>query len=669
MINEIRVMKMFKLSLGKEYFDDNAYKTLYEINLVCVHPNTPSIGQSNKSQGHLFLNAEKGDLFYVCRSNNSIEFIGMFKDDRPMYSSLKDKNDWTDREYIKLMDAVDSKDYDKTFKKWWTPKGVTTFHQIPEYELIDFENKILRSVFGISIEQLTSKQVEKQKKELKNIEYYANLQKHYTALLDDTEELFKEVNKLSSVELKKLEYTYLQRGDISDQPVVLLRYRLLENLIEGKEISNELIDRVKLEVDQNFEKNVFQSWGKPFRILYSFLYEKEKQDLVDFFYQLISNIQKEIQIEGKTKINLVHLDGAQNQGTNEIWFAIYNNTFKTQKFAKQLFFKVKNGFEYGLLDTQNRKLSDLKKADIFDYEDIIQTFSKHIKTILNDNSMEKAKIGEYIEILEHKKQIILQGPPGTGKTYSAKKIANQFIGENNKDKIKIVQFHPSYSYEDFVRGISAKNVDGKIAYQTENKVLAKFAQNALESKTPHVLIIDEINRANLPVVLGELIYALEYRGEAVETMYTLENGDNKITIPENLYIIGTMNTADRSVSHIDYAIKRRFAFVDVLPDEEPINNKNAKEIFKKVSDLFVKDKDGKKVNSEWLALDFNFKDVQLGHSYFILKDGTEEEQNSELSIRLKYEIMPILREYVKDGLLLESDNLNKKLEDIENFDL
>mgnify|MGYP000642439433 FL=1 len=170
-------------------------------------------------------------------------------------------------------------------------------------------------------------------------------------------------------------------------------------------------------------------------------------------------------------------------------------------------------------------------------------------------------------------------------------------------------------------------------------------------------------------MLGELIYALEYRGEAVETMYTLENGDNKITIPENLYIIGTMNTADRSVSHIDYAIKRRFAFVDVLPDEEPINNKNAKEIFKKVSDLFVKDKDGKKVNSEWLALDFNFKDVQLGHSYFILKDGTEEEQNSELSIRLKYEIMPILREYVKDGLLLESDNLNKKLEDIENFDL
>lgn len=663
-------MNIYKLSLGKEYFANNAYSNLYDNNLVCVHPGTPAIAQSRVSQGDAFLNAERGDLFYVCRSNDSIEFIGMFMDERPMFSLLEGKSDWTDREYIKLIDAVNNTNYDRDYKKWWTPKGVTTFHQIPEHELVDFEERILRPIFDISNQELNLSMEEALNNTVKNIEYYAKLQEHYTVLLGDKSKLFKEVNELNNIELKKLEYSYLRRGDISNQPVVLLRYKLLQSLIEGKEITNKLINQVKKEVDQNFEKNVFQAWSKPFRILYTFLYEKEKQGLVDFFCQLIWSIQEELKIEDKTKINLVHLDGAQNQGKDEIWFAIYNKTFKTQKFAKQLFFKVNDGFEYGLLDIQNRSLSDLKKSDTFDIEDIVQTFSKHIKTILNDNSMEKAKIGEYIEILEHKKQIILQGPPGTGKTYNAKKIAKQFIGDNKPEQIKIVQFHPSYSYEDFVRGITVKNNNGKLEYKTENKILAQFAKNALESNLPHVLIIDEINRANLPVVLGELIYALEYRGQAVETMYSVESDNgNKITIPENLYIIGTMNTADRSVGHIDYAIKRRFAFVDVLPTEAAILNKKAKELFKLVSQIFVNKVEGEKENSEYLAPDFNCKDVQLGHSYFLLREGTEEEQLTELSMRLQYEIMPILNEYVKDGLLLESDGLYIKLGEIEKFGL
>ena len=183
-------------------------------------------------------------------------------------------------------------------------------------------------------------------------------------------------------------------------------------------------------------------------------------------------------------------------------------------------------------------------------------------------------------------------------------LKGKLILENDevvtKGDKKIIQFHPSYTYEDFVRGITINtNESGRLEYEPENKSLAKFAEDALNNKTAnYVLIIDEINRANLPSVLGELIYALEYRGDAVESMYAIEE-DNKITIPPNLYIIGTMNTADRSVGHIDYAIRRRFAFVDVLPDEGVIANAKAKKLFEEVSKLFVESVDGKKKNSKY----------------------------------------------------------------------
>ena len=205
----------------------------------------------------------------------------------------------------------------------------------------------------------------------------------------------------------------------------------------------------------------------------------------------------------------------------------------------------------------------------------------------------------------------------------------------------IVQFHPAYTYEDFVRGIVAKtNEDGNISYQVENKILADFAQKATQNPNGnYVLVIDEINRANLPAVLGELIYSLEYRGDdSIKSMYKYED-ERSIKLPHNLYIIGTMNTADRSVGHIDYAIRRRFAFVDVLPNANVIKNDKAKALFNKIAELFSSEQ-------LYLSPDFNKNDVQIGHSYFIVKD------DSELSTKWQYEIKPILNEYIKDGILL-----------------
>jgi 5-methylcytosine-specific restriction protein B len=361
-------------------------------------------------------------------------------------------------------------------------------------------------------------------------------------------------------------------------------------------------------------------------------------------------------------------------------------------------------------------------------------------------------------------------------TYSA--AVAKYIFENYKtSSCKLIQFHPSYTYEDFVRGIVTEpNENGEgVLYKTENKILADLAEkanenyllsqddntdaledkwidetfeqfraeiegeveqerlilsgeisifkvendcfrygidwlhpsrinyidfkkiikaalnkkiNISENQIPkdlsahahyrftyylsllrkffekhthkiindkvilknYVLIIDEINRANLPSVLGELIYALEYRDEPVESMYEYE-GKREIILPPNLYIIGTMNTADRSVGHIDYAIKRRFAFVDVLPTDQAIDdvvtdadlNAKAKILYHKVAELFNEDAD----KTVYLQSDFKAKDVQLGHSYFLV------EKEKQLELKLEFEIKPLLNEYVKDGILSE----------------
>ena len=175
-------------------------------------------------------------------------------------------------------------------------------------------------------------------------------------------------------------------------------------------------------------------------------------------------------------------------------------------------------------------------------------------------------------------------------------------------------------------------------YLKENNIVFTANEEIKEHLKNYIFVIDEINRANLPSVLGELIYALEYRGSEVSSMYEV-NGKKNIVIPENLLIIGTMNTADRSVGHIDYAIRRRFAFVDILPNPSVILYPNARALFDEISALFN--------SKDTLASDFKEEQVKLGHSYFMVKDETE------LQLKAKYEIVPILEEYLKDGILLE----------------
>ncbi|TDS59623.1 AAA family ATPase [Myroides indicus] len=434
--------------------------------------------------------------------------------------------------------------------------------------------------------------------------------------------------------------------------------------------------------------------------------------------------------------------------------------------TKNLFIKTVAGdAKYKIIDISSSHVQSQKNSGTID-----KTSFKSIEKAYNDNIWEESS----------------SNSPDRRARAFAKYIYDNYeqtFPNDNSDQIKLIQFHPSYTYEDFVRGIVSKpNEDGDgIVYEAENKLLADFAKKALDNyiesnKTDvivreensvfyafiesikdelaqnenhkyditeavylfsadetrfkykgdnwvahskglnmkfselkkiidlgaterqdikkmtdveeltrqhatyfikivekyydfkktfkesvpthakielknYVLIIDEINRANLSSVLGELIYALEYRGEAVESMYAVGN-DSKLILPPNLYIIGTMNTADRSVGHIDYAIRRRFAFVDVLPKDlsEEDNILFDSELFYQVEKLFDTN----------LSPEFEKKDVQLGHSYFIDKST----DGGSMDIRLDFEIKPILFEYVKDGVLI-GDDIKKLIDDLE----
>ena len=173
-------------------------------------------------------------------------------------------------------------------------------------------------------------------------------------------------------------------------------------------------------------------------------------------------------------------------------------------------------------------------------------------------------------LLREKKQVIFQGPPGTGKTFVAQKLAGHLAGGD--ERCALVQFHPSYSYEDFVRGYRpARLVDGQPGFALKDGPFMRIARQAEDDPDGrYFLIIDEINRGNLAKVFGELYFLLEYRDTPMNLMYEDEQGEAPFTMPGNLHVVGTMNTADRSIALVDLALRRRFAFVDFSTHEEPV---------------------------------------------------------------------------------------------------
>ncbi|WP_447767914.1 McrB family protein [Sphingobacterium faecium] len=674
-------MKIIKISHGTTFFSMDDHEFMIANNLVSLHPDTPAKGTSNYTQYDHFISAEKGDLFFVCRSNESVDLIGMFIDKRPLSSLLKNHYDeWVDREYVTLFTAKNKTDYNRSGEKWWLPGNNSTCAVIKEDEYSEFEKSLLKSAFEIDIKGLLTER-ERVLNDLKlDISEVLEIQKRFNGYFSNDQLLISDINSLSDIEKLKLFYEYSEKGKVEHQPVVWLRKRVIEVLVEKKmPLDNQLIIDLKQEISKHFDKNVFHAWSSNFRILYPLIYAQNKALIIDSVKSLAQQLQKDLLLEIETKLKEVYLDGPQNQGYDRIWFALYNKSHKTQKSAKQLFFEINNDLKFGLLSKVNPKINNLDFEATFDYDKVLNKLRSFKEEILSDDINKYDTMIDLKELLEYKKQIILQGPPGTGKTYTAKDLAefvltgeidsdkgNQALTLKNLNQFEIIQFHPAYTYEDFIRGIVAEAKDSGINYTPKDKLFLELVKKAnSDRENPYVLIIDEINRANLSSVFGELIYSLEYRNESFKCMYADENGDYEISIPDNLYIIGTMNTADRSVGHLDYALRRRFAFYDVLPQIVETEDFE-KDLFAKVSTLFVKEikpNIDELVASDHLSLEFQDRpqDIWLGHSYFF----TKEDQNFDLQV--KYEIVPILQEYVKDGILNNTEDVKNLIKEISNY--
>ncbi len=257
---------------------------------------------------------------------------------------------------------------------------------------------------------------------------------------------------------------------------------------------------------------------------------------------------------------------------------------------------------------------------------------------LEEVYMDRKQYDTLVAIVKKKKNVILQGAPGVGKTYAAKRLAYSIMGVKDPERVMMVQFHQSYSYEDFIMGFRPTQEGG---FELKHGAFYEFCKSAEvdSDDTPYFFIIDEINRGNLSKIFGELFMLVEAdkRGIGLKLLYA----DEKFSIPKNVYLIGMMNTADRSLAMMDYALRRRFAFFTMEPGFET-------EGFKQYRDGLNSEKFNKLVDCVENLNDVILQDESLGegfrigHSYFC---NLEETSDQTLSGIVEYELVPLLKEY------------------------
>lgn len=465
-----------------------------------------------------------------------------------------------------------------------------------------------------------------------------------------------------------------------------IRYRLLKQFHVDGEVEVSVLEDIKKEVKQEDGESILQNW-RDYTILGQIYYDYFKPRLDHYLQTLADRIVDEFS-ELELDTHVVNFQGAQNYLDDFAWIAAHTPPSRSQKDKYQLYLGIHaSRLRYGL-----HVGSNLREGDWEDDRDLAQT--EEIETVRFDEVLEKFRtveqdfrrlegleMGETVDEkdverpdradeiarqLNAKKQVVFYGPPGTGKTYTAQQFANWWIAEQDVDtatgkQVRTVTFHPSFTYEDFVEGLSAESTDdGDVVYEVQDGILKKLckAARADYQQTPdgeepprYVLIIDEINRGNLAQIFGETITLLESdkRG-TVSTQ--LAHSDREFTIPPNLYVIGTMNTADRSIALVDAALRRRFRFMGIPPNyqvlcehhqiadlgeaTEIVSESTAPhDVLPAISILALKQINENIRNSPELG-----KGKQIGHSYLMNVDGVEGILDA-----WQYDILPLLEEY------------------------
>lgn len=393
-----------------------------------------------------------------------------------------------------------------------------------------------------------------------------------------------------------------------------------------KEVYNSMIDTNDTDILENEQiKNEFRQW---------LMRQGLANATIDNYLSYIRITSKEAIEDGIIDKSIYFIEEPK------IMEDIYSKLLKNEKFNyRKINYNNINTATIGhYINFLKERINGISSTNI-----PVENYSK--QNFLDEVFMSEDKYDSICSILEKKKNIILEGAPGVGKTFMAKRLAYSLLGKKDTSKVKLIQFHQNYSYEDFVEGFRPK--ENEEGFKLKQGLFYKLCNQASKDENnKYYLIIDEINRGNLSKIFGELLMLIETdkRGEKLSLAYSNE----EFTVPENLYIIGLMNTADRSLAIIDYALRRRFAFIKIEP---AFNNIKFRNHFNNIFDskfdkvISIIEKINKEIEED-KSLGTGFK---IGHSYFCINLKDRKGNKNDIEDIITYEIIPLLEEYWYDN--------------------
>lgn len=460
-----------------------------------------------------------------------------------------------------------------------------------------------------------------------------------------------------------------------------IRYRILDQILDGQEVSVQDLEDIKIEVNEEYDTNITRNW-RNFTILASLRYDLHKARFQSFFEELTEYLI--VELDGvNLSTHIVDFQGMSNYPTKEPWFVLYPAASPGFKRSYQLFARIlPGGVRYGItngdevdnevrntIETESPTITDLLqrfRTDLDQFEQLNADLDWHTEEEDEEDEFPspEPKYREYARQLKRVGQLIFYGPPGTGKTFTAHKFSKWWLHDEDtslsvENRLHLVTFHPSFTYEDFLEGLTVDVDEGSPVYDHDDGVFKAICDTARDHPDERfLLVIDEINRGNLAKIFGETITLLEYDKRGVEV--DLAHSGDSFSIPPNVYLIGTMNTADRSIALVDAAIRRRFRFIPFPPDYDFLYEVFGFEGRTDAEDVIEEANDDEQVLQALsvLALQAINREIrsggnlgkgkQVGHSYLLGDADIEAGEVPDAGTLVdawRYDILPLLEEY------------------------